>query len=53
MRELVQPLADTTSSHYRTATEILTAVQNALSAHGASHVTTVGHSLGNYKILAA
>lgn len=30
----------------KTATQVLAAVQNALSAHGASHVTTVGHSLG-------
>ncbi|KAF9466206.1 lipase class 3 family protein [Collybia nuda] len=30
----------------KTATQILSAVQSALAAHGSSHVTIVGHSLG-------
>lgn len=34
------------STVFRTATQILSAVQRALSAHTASHVTIVGHSLG-------
>lgn len=32
----------------RTAASILTAVHKALSAHGATKVTVVGHSLGKF-----
>ncbi|KAF9443747.1 lipase class 3 family protein [Macrolepiota fuliginosa MF-IS2] len=32
--------------HAKTATQILSAVQTAISQHGANHVTIVGHSLG-------
>lgn len=36
----------TYSLFFRTATQILSAVQTAMAAHGSSHVTIVGHSLG-------
>lgn len=34
----------------RTATQILSAVQTAIAKHGATRVTTVGHSLGMFKL---
>lgn len=37
----------------RTATQVLAAVNQALSAHGANHVTIVGHSLGRLKKLSS